>query len=179
MFVPFCWMAIIYHSGRIFILKKNYLRGNMYLIVSMIVCADYNAPTTLYYRQFTLSVAYPRRQFTNAEYVSTLRDLGLVPSAALLVLPVNPKYEPVVQTGSRIIINYLCLTAFRINFISRWWRIWNREMDFTNCELFGHPFYIYLLFTPKSPPFLWYFDNANRSTNKPTTNYGSYSTHSW
>lgn len=38
-------------------------------------------------RDFRLAVVYPRRVFTSDDHKSSLRDLSLVPSSALLVLP--------------------------------------------------------------------------------------------
>jgi len=48
------------------------------------------------FRQFSLWVAYPRREFTTADYNSSLQELGLLPSAALLVLPVTATRIPIV-----------------------------------------------------------------------------------
>ena len=38
-------------------------------------------------RDFRLAVIYPRRVFTNADHQTSLRDLNLCPTSALLVLP--------------------------------------------------------------------------------------------
>ncbi|XP_046398091.1 UBX domain-containing protein 4 [Ischnura elegans] len=43
---------------------------------------------TLPFRNFTMSLAFPRREFTADEDVKTLRELELAPSAAVLILPV-------------------------------------------------------------------------------------------
>jgi hypothetical protein len=39
--------------------------------------------------QFTLHSSFPKREYTANEMSSTFRDLGLAPSASLLVIPVN------------------------------------------------------------------------------------------
>ena len=44
---------------------------------------------SLPFSRFTLSTLYPRRQFANEEFTSTLRELLLVPTAVLLILPVG------------------------------------------------------------------------------------------
>jgi len=43
------------------------------------------------YRDFSIWVAFPRREFTSSDYGTTLRDLGLLPSTALLIIPVTGK----------------------------------------------------------------------------------------
>jgi len=40
------------------------------------------------YRAVTLSTIYPKRTFTDADMSQTLLDLGLAPSAILVVVPV-------------------------------------------------------------------------------------------
>ncbi|XP_071449830.1 UBX domain-containing protein 4 isoform X2 [Hetaerina americana] len=44
---------------------------------------------TLPFRNFTMSLAFPRREFTVNDDTKTLRDLELAPSAAVLILPVT------------------------------------------------------------------------------------------
>uniref|UniRef100_S4R6A3 UBX domain-containing protein 4 n=1 Tax=Petromyzon marinus TaxID=7757 RepID=S4R6A3_PETMA len=43
------------------------------------------------YGDFTLATAFPRRNFTVDDYPRTLQELGLAPSAAIIVLPVRPR----------------------------------------------------------------------------------------
>ncbi|CAG0881387.1 unnamed protein product [Darwinula stevensoni] len=54
---------------------------------------------SLPYSRFTLSTLYPRRQFENEEFSSTLRDLLLVPTAVLLILPATVGTRDVRASG--------------------------------------------------------------------------------
>ncbi|XP_035657811.1 UBX domain-containing protein 4-like isoform X2 [Branchiostoma floridae] len=46
-------------------------------------------------QSFAMATTFPRRQFTDADMASSLMDLGLAPSAALVVLPSKPLKENV------------------------------------------------------------------------------------
>jgi len=43
----------------------------------------------IYFSDFGIWMAFPRKEFTGADFNSSLKDLGLIPSAALLILPVR------------------------------------------------------------------------------------------
>ena len=45
--------------------------------------------SSLVYRAYNLCTTYPRREFNSNDMNSSLSDLNLTPSAALLILPVN------------------------------------------------------------------------------------------
>lgn len=59
--------------------------GSTLADVRAYVKANVNLP----FRNFSMSLAFPRREFTAEEDSKTLRDLELAPSAAVLILPVT------------------------------------------------------------------------------------------
>lgn len=60
-------------SGECLQTVRNYIRSNL------------NLP----FSNYVLSTAFPRREFTSNDNAETLADLGLVPNAVVLILPVS------------------------------------------------------------------------------------------
>ncbi|XP_035657813.1 UBX domain-containing protein 4-like isoform X3 [Branchiostoma floridae] len=80
-------------------------------------------------QSFAMATTFPRRQFTDADMASSLMDLGLAPSAALVVLPARSGASIVSSGGSGGIMDMVWLV---LSPLAALWR-------FLHTFLFGTP----------------------------------------
>lgn len=64
------------------------------------------------FNNYVLSTAFPRREFTDVNNSDTLADLGLVPTAVVLVLPLNQGVVSTNNGGSLSVLFWSLLSPF-------------------------------------------------------------------